>query len=407
MCCFVLINLLYISPVYLKENGFTTFFSLGLFPKIYLLNYIYNKYLNLHIAELLFILAVFVSTVYWLILYGRVHFYKESVRYAENTNISIVIVGKNEDKNIHKNLSFIAQTPDITEVVYVDDFSTDDSLSSLRQMQLSHSKLNFISSPQDTPGKKTALTKGIHSTRSDNVLLTDADCIPRNQDWAKIMNGKLNENRQLVLGYGPLKKETGFVNLFSRFETVITAIQYFAFALYKIPYMGVGRNLAFTKELFDTIGGYSSHKNIPSGDDDLLVQDAAKKTSIAICLNPGSFVFSESQKSWSNYIRQKKRHIAVSSSYSWLHKILLAIHPFCHIVSFIVALYFLFIGSYLLVGKVFLIRWLFLMILGYSSYKKLEGQDLVLFIPIFDLMLIPYYLYFSMAAFNTKNAQWT
>ena len=361
----------------------------------------------MHIAELLLILAVFVSTVYWLILYGRVHFYKEPLRYGEKGNLSIIIVGKNEIENITKNLPFIARTPDITELIYVDDFSKDETLSSLRQMELYHPKLKVFSSPKDVPGKKIALSKGINSATSERVLLTDADCKPSSHDWASIMNAQFSKDTQMVLGYGPLKKGPSFVNRFSRFETVITAIQYFAFALYKRPYMGVGRNLAFTKELFRTINGYKSHEHIPSGDDDLLVQEAVKKTSVAISIDPKSFVYSESKNTWQEYIKQKKRHIAVASSYGLFHKILLSIHPFFHLMSFALSLYLLFTGNYLLVGSVFLIRWFILMILGYSSYKKLDGHDLIIFLPIFDLMLIPYYIYFSMTAFSNKNAQWT
>ena len=41
--------------------------------------------------------------------------------------------------------------------------------------------------------------------------------------------------------------------------------------------MGVGRNLAYKKSLFFKNKGFASHINITSGDDDLFIQEVAKK----------------------------------------------------------------------------------------------------------------------------------
>lgn len=334
------------------------------------------------------------------------HFCKEPVRYAENPKISIVIVGKNEEKNIQQHIPKMTDLQGVTSVIYVDDHSSDASLSVLRQIATSKPKLQVFPSSKDHPGKKWALTEGINKSDTKNILLTDADCQPENKEWALKMGSALNNKQRMVLGYGPLEKEHGLVNLFSRFETVITAIQYLGYALYKIPYMGVGRNLAFTKDLFEEVNGYQDHMHIPSGDDDLFVQQAARKTTVGVCLNPKSFVYSKSMDNWSEYINQKKRHIAVSTSYPLVHKILLSIHPFLHLVSFALAIYLIFTGNHMLAFSVYMIRWIVLMLCGYSSYKKLDGQDLIWYYPLLDIMLVFYYFYFSLSAFNTKNATW-
>ena len=341
-----------------------------------------------------------------MVLYGRIHFSKEGVRYAEKRKKSIVIIGKNEYSNIQRNLSFITDLHDVTEVIYVDDYSTDDSSILLNQISTNKKILKILTPSKNMPGKKLGLTEGIGNSSTQIIVLTDADCNPVDSKWAEIMGSYLDDNHRLVLGYGPLNKSSGWVNAFSRFETIITAVQYFGLALLNIPYMGVGRNMAFKKDLFTDINGYTKHMHIPSGDDDLMVQQAAKKTKIRIALDPKSFVYSDSKTNWLDYANQKKRHFGVSNSYALEHKVLLALHPFLHILSFLLAFFLLFNGFYQLVFVVFLIRWLLLMLTGYSTFKLLDGKDLLLFIPIFDLMLIPYYLYFSGAAFNSKNATW-
>jgi hypothetical protein len=50
-----------------------------------------------------------------------------------------------------------------------------------------------------------------------------------------------------------------------RFETFHTAMQYLSYALAGIPYMGVGRNLSYKKDIFIRNKGFSSINHIPRG----------------------------------------------------------------------------------------------------------------------------------------------
>ncbi len=99
-------------------------------------------------------------------------------------------------------------------------------------------------------GKKFPLKIGIESSRYAALLLTDADCCPSSSEWLYCMQRRITDSKKIVLGYGPYNIYPTLLNRFIRFETVYTAIQYFSFALAKLPYMGVGRNLAYSKELF-------------------------------------------------------------------------------------------------------------------------------------------------------------
>ena len=67
----------------------------------------------------------------------------------------------------------------------------------------------------------------------------------------------LNDEKSIVIGYGAYSKiNNSFLNKLIRFETLVTAVQYFSFAKVGIPFMGVGRNLAYHRdEFFKTIKG--------------------------------------------------------------------------------------------------------------------------------------------------------
>src|SRR5699024_1219171 len=103
-------------------------------------------------------------------------------------------------------------------------------------------------------------------------------CYPASEEWLTKMAHSFSEEKQIVLGYGAYEKQPGFLNKMIRFETLMTAIQYFSYALAKTPYMGVGRNLAYTSTVYYEKNGFIRHIKIASGDDDLFVNEAANST---------------------------------------------------------------------------------------------------------------------------------
>ena len=91
---------------------------------------------------------------------------------------------------------------------------------------------------------------------------------------------------KLYLGYGAYHKTSGILNKLIRFETFHTALQYLSYALAGLPYMGVGRNLSYKKDIFLRNKGFSSINHIPSGDDDLFINKVATKKNTAIVIDP-------------------------------------------------------------------------------------------------------------------------
>jgi hypothetical protein len=82
---------------------------------------------------------------------------------------------------------------------------------------------------------------------------------------------------EIVIGYGAYNKRPGLLNKIIRFETFHSALQYLSFALAGTPYMGVGRNLSYKKDVFLRNKGFSSINHIPGGDDDLFINKVANK----------------------------------------------------------------------------------------------------------------------------------
>lgn len=242
---------------------------------------------------------------------------------------SVIICARNEADNLRMNLREVLHQ-DYSgdwELIVVDDASSDDTPQILSAFQQEYPRLKVIRLVSKLfPGKKYALEQGIAASRYEQILLTDADCVPASTRWlagmAKAMGS--SPETEIVLGYGPMRRSTEPINPWVRYETAVTAMQYFSFASIRMPYMGVGRNLAIKKSVFQRVGGFALHQHIPSGDDDLLINAGATTRNVAACLEPDAFVFSTGKKTLREWLVQKRRHLGAATAYRWQHQILLA-----------------------------------------------------------------------------------
>ena len=157
--------------------------------------------------------------------------------------------------------------------------------------------------------------------------------MPNSKDWAKQMSSNFN-NAEIILGYGSYEKKKGLLNKIIRFDAFNVAQQYLSFALSGKTYMGVGRNLAYQKSHFFDNKGFATHIHIPSGDDDLFIQEIATQKTIAIEISEDAHTTSEVIQSWKDWIYQKRRHLSTAPLYKTKFKVLLLLYPLAQLLFF-------------------------------------------------------------------------
>lgn len=321
--------------------------------------------------------------------------------------VTVIITCKNEENNISTVVSQILSQdyPDF-ELIVIDDFSNDKTLENLHSFR--DLKLIVLSADENIPGKKKALSQAIHAAKNELILLTDADCSITSKLWIQSMAMAMIASPQIeiVIGISPMSRNHNLVNLFSRFETILTAIQYSSYTLSGIPYMAVGRNLMYKKSLFHRIGGFQNHIDIASGDDDLLIQQGANKTNTVVNLESESFVYTTSKESITSFLRQKSRHITTAPHFKLIHKVLLFVFAFSQMFFYAGAITGVLTGIFALKSILFLlfIKWILQILLLYKWFEKLQSLDMLIFIPILDILLVKYYFILPIyKAFSTKK----
>ena len=364
------------------------------------------------IIFIVFCAISFIQLFYYIFFFSRLAFYKSKPKSSTQTHaVSVVICARDEAGNIAANLpGVLVQEYDSTqEVIVVNDNSYDDSKYVLEELQKTYKQLSIIELTQEAkmiPGKKFPLAVGIKSAKHEIVLLTDADCVPSSEHWIESMQSTYTDNTEIVLGYGPFHKQKGLLNKIIRWECFNAALQYFSYALAGLPYMGVGRNLSYKKTVFYRHKGFSSHNNIPGGDDDLFINMAANKKNTKINIDPDAFTLSKPASSWKQWLTQKKRHYTTGKYYKKSHKFLLGLYSFTHFLFYPALIATCIFYNWKLGLIIFGTRFIFQFIVYAKTLNKLNEKDLLPLILFFDLWMFFYYLIFAPSLFKKPKPSW-
>ena len=358
---------------------------------------------------IVFCLITLVQLFYYGWFFRRLAFYSlPSKEHSQQHPVSVIICARDEAARLVTHLpgALVQTYPSTHEVIVVNHNSQDDTRFLLDEFKKSFKGLHIVNLEHEAigiPGKKYPLSMGIKEALYEVVLLTDADCVPASEFWMQKMQDGYNDGIEVVLGYSPYKRSAGFLNKIIRFDTFHTALQYLSYALAGQPYMGVGRNLSYKKDLFFRNKGFSALNHVPGGDDDLFVNKVATKTNTAIVIDPDTFTLSEPKKTFSEWYRQKARHYSTSKYYKPLHKFLLGSYSASHVLFyplFIISLFFDWRVTLILFGVRFITQ-------GYiynKTMKKLGEEDLFPWFWLLDCWMCGYYIIFASTLWKKPKA---
>jgi len=360
-------------------------------------------------------LCLIIQLLVYLLVFRGLAAYKQPISKSGSLpSVSVIIAARDEARNLKKYLSLILEQdyPDF-EVIVVDDQSEDGTKELLEEMHVQYPHLRIVTITEhvnEFAGKKLGLTLAFKAAQHEILLLTDADCTPVSNQWIrKMVEPYENESTEIVLGFSPYKPKSSLINLFIRFDTFYTAFQYFSLTLAGMPYMGVGRNLSYKRSLFFKSKGFSPFLKVSSGDDDLFVNHNATAQNVAIQLDPDSFMVSKPKKTWSDWLRQKKRHMRSGKYYKSGHKSWLAFIWFSNLIFYAaVVLGIIFIDPYWVSLAILGLRMIVQVIIMALSLKKLKMNNLWYLTPVLDIVyqLIYYPVITLISLFSRKRPRW-
>ena len=359
-----------------------------------------------------FCVVIVIQLFYYLFFFSRLAFYKPSVnKQTVEYPVTTIVCARDEANNLVKNLpGILVQDYKTThEIIVVNDNSLDESRYILDEFRKSFKNLNPIELTQEAKmitGKKFPLSMGIKSAKYETLLLTDADCVPASELWIQKMQEGYTDNIEIVLGYGAYHKKPGFLNKLIRFETFHTALQYLSYSLAGVPYMGVGRNLSYKRDVFIRNKGFSSINQIPSGDDDLFINRVATRRNTAIVIDPEAHTLSEPKHTWDEWQKQKNRHYTTSKYYKTGHKILLGLYSLTSFFLYPLLVLSIIFFNWWMALAVYGVRLIVQAIVYFKAMKKLNERDLWPLFLVFDIWMMFYYIFFLPSIWKSPRKNW-
>lgn len=356
-------------------------------------------------------IALVIQMVYYLGIFSRLAFYQIKVQYQKPAPVSVIICARNEYKKLRKYLPKILEQDYFEyEVVVVNDCSFDESGELLKEFSAKYPHLKVVTILEQEKyqhGKKFALTLGIKGASHDLLLLTDADCEPDSKNWLANMQSNFVPGTDIVIGYGAYQKKSSLLNKIIRFDTFYNAIQYLSFALMGNTYMGVGRNLAYRKNLFFQNKGFANHYHLLSGDDDLFINEVATPSNTRVELRSESFTHSEASSNFKSWFFQKKRHLTTYPNYKPKHKAQLATFSLSTFLFYatLIALIAIQMQWQIILG-IYFIRFLVQIVIFWKSMRLLKEIDLLPLFPFFDFLMVLMYPALAIANLYRKPKRW-
>lgn len=355
------------------------------------------------------LISAIICLVFYIVYFSKVK--KTVSEQGAFTPVSIVIASKNELDNLKKHLPlWLEQDYPEFEIVIADDGSTDGTSGWLAPLAAENTKIRYVLLDPEyvkMRGKKIALTLGFKAARYNHFVLTDADCAPAGPQWLRKMAAPFAQGYDVVIGAAPLYKSSGFLGHLNSFESLMVSLNYLGFSLAGKTYMGVGRNLAYSRRIYDSVSGFSGHHHIPAGDDDLFVQSVSGMASIATVVDDDAFTWSEPKTTFRDYFRQKNRHLWVGKFYDKEWKRKLAILPVAQflfwtsiIVWFFLSAFWVYPLSVLLIKLI--PEWI---ILGLKSKIVKQGPS-PFTIPFWIFFYTYWYVILGIRAFFSKKPKW-
>ncbi len=366
-------------------------------------------------GEILFYCFIAVTAIqlfYYVFFFSRVAFFKQKQKSQNRQHpVSVIVCARDEDENLARNLPgvLVQRYPTSHEVVVVNDNSLDDSKYILQELKKTFRSLHIVELTQEAKlisGKKYPLSIGIREAKHEVLLLTDADCVPASEYWLEKMQNGYDENTEIVLGYGAYHKKRGLLNKLIRFETFHSALQYLSYALAGIPYMGVGRNLSYRKDIFLRNKGFSSINHIPGGDDDLFINKVATGKNTAVVIDPEAVTLSVPKAKWGQWIRQKTRHYTTAKYYKPVHQFLLSLYSFTQFIYYPLFAVVIWLYNWQLALIVFGVRLVWQAVVFYKSMKKMGEPDLWPWFLFFDIWMFFYYILFVPTLWKKPKKSW-
>lgn len=345
-----------------------------------------------------------IQLVYYFGLYNRIHTRNKATRNEEvhftqeYPPLSVILSARNDAEKLRKLLpAILEQDYPQFEVIVINDASSDETEDLLGAMEEKYPHLYHSFTPESAryiSHKKLSLTLGIKASKYDWLVFTETNCLPASNQWLKLMARNFTPHTQIVLGYSGYDRTKGWLHKRVAFDTLFNSLRYLGFALAGKPYMGIGRNLAYRKELFFQQKGYSSYLNLQRGEDDLFINRIATDTNTRVETDFNATMRIQPVEYYKSWREERISYMATARNFRGIERYLLGFETLSRLLFYAVCVAGMVFGilhfHWLVAGLSFLL-WLIRfvaqsIVINQTAKEMGGGRNYYFSLPVFDLL---------------------
>jgi len=375
--------------------------------------------MGLFLLGFFFLFGLLIQGVFLLVVFGRTAWYsssskKSAVTYPEE-GVTVLVTARNKYQYLKVLIpKLFEQDYPKFDVLIVNDQSTDRTKRLLEDLLIKYPKLRSVTikyTPKHLTAKKFALTLGFKVAKNDVILLTEADSLPSSNQWIRKMTAPVREQgKTFALGYSGYTQPSSTLGRWVKFESLLKALFFLSFSLWKAPFMGVGRNLCYRKSFFMEVKAFKGFWDVQGGEDALFVNAYATGKNTQVVIDPQAMTTSECTENWKEYLAQEKQVFQAERNLKVEDKRKVGIYAISQALYWIggigLLLYFG-IGfdwiQFSFVLACMLARTLLLSRVIRSATFKLEGTRPTFNVLLFDLIYIAYFWVLGSISYQAKN----
>jgi cellulose synthase/poly-beta-1,6-N-acetylglucosamine synthase-like glycosyltransferase len=224
----------------------------------------------------IFLLVYALLIYYYHRIWDRIPFLSQDLPFVP-IKVSVIIPARNEAAHIQNCLlSLFSQSyPHVyTDILVVNDFSTDETADLVTKFGDKCRLLNlsdYLADPVNSY-KKKAIETGIDHSSGELIICTDADCT-MGKDWIlSLVSAYQKENSVFIAAPVKIIPDGSKLSVFQTLDFIsLQGITGAAVSKNLYP-MCNGANLAYSRKVFNAVGGFTDIDHIASGDDMLLLK---------------------------------------------------------------------------------------------------------------------------------------
>lgn len=241
-----------------------------------------------------------------------------------HTRVTIIIPARNEENNIGRCLESIVQQTypaSLMEVIVADDFSTDGTAQIVRNINLPRIRLlelkSHVNEHETNSFKKKGIELAIQHSSGELIITTDADCTAPPEWIETIVSFYEQTHAAFIAAPVNISNRSRFVEIFQSVDFMTLQGITGAAVSRKMHQMCNGANLAYTREAFNQVDGFSGIDDIASGDDLLLMHKifTAFPTGVYYLKSKQAIVSTLPMTSWRAFFSQRIRWASKTTRY--------------------------------------------------------------------------------------------